>query len=159
VHLALFPELDEIAAKDTAVLEEWQNLLFIRDGVLKSLEQARKEKRIGKALEASIKLVGNSSNLGVLEKYEGSLKELFNVSQVILASAHIQGESVHEAPDEGLDLWLVETADGIKCERCWNYRTDTAQFGPWSTVCGRCADALRQMPEFAPFEQAGSVNA
>ena len=36
-------------------------------------------------------------------------------------------------------------ADGTKCNRCWNYRTDTAQYGPWSNVCGRCAEALNQM--------------
>jgi isoleucyl-tRNA synthetase len=165
VHLALFWSPDSIAAKDANLLEEWRQLLSVREHVLKNIEEKRKDKQIGKALEAkvTIKLVGNSANLRVLEKYKDHLKELFNVSEVILASAHIQQESatgfsVREAPDEGLDLW-VEPANGTKCERCWNYRTDTAQFGPWSTVCGRCADALRHMPEFAAFEHAGSVNA
>jgi isoleucyl-tRNA synthetase len=84
------------------------------------------------------------------------LKELYNVSQVELTSNLPQS-----AGDDGVANITVNIspADGTKCERCWNYRTDTAQFGPWSTVCGRCADALRHMPEFAPLENAGSVNA
>ena len=36
-------------------------------------------------------------------------------------------------------------ADGIKCERCWNYRTDTDSYGPWPVVCGRCRNALDEM--------------
>ncbi len=166
VHLALFPDLDKLGARDEELLEDWKQLLFIREGVLRNIEEKRREKQIGKALEAkvSIKLVGISPNLRVLEDHKDSLKELFNVSQVDLSTFHVQKESsqkfsVHEGPDEGLDLYVIENAEGTKCERCWNYRTDTAQFGPWSNVCGRCADALRHMPEFAPFENAGSVNA
>jgi isoleucyl-tRNA synthetase len=160
VHLALFPNLGLVASKDDEVLEDWERLLSIREYVLKRIEEKRKEKKIGKALEAkvSIEFVGTSKNLELLKNYKDSLKELFNVSAVAFSSGYVQREqsgalSVHEAPAEGLDLFVyVDPADGIKCERCWNYRTDTAQFGPWSTVCGRCAGQLRQMPEFAPWE-------
>jgi isoleucyl-tRNA synthetase len=170
VHLALFTK-PEISPNEEKLLEDWKQLLFIRESVLKNIEERRKEKQIGKALEAkvSIKLVGTSPNLRVLENYEDSLKELFNVSQVTLSTVHVQRESsnefsVYEGPDEGLDLYVIGTADGTKCERCWNYYADDGpnhvrQFGPWSNVCGRCANTLRQMPEFAPFENAGSVNA
>jgi isoleucyl-tRNA synthetase len=157
VHLASFPKPEEIATKDESLLEDWEQLLFIREHVLKNLEEKRKEKIVGKALEAkvTIKLVGTSPNLKVLEKYKDDLKELFNVSQVELATAHIEQESptqfsVHEAPEEGLDLYLIFPADGTKCERCWNYYPDDGplhvrQYGPWPKVCGRCTDALDHM--------------
>ncbi|MBW4027337.1 MAG: isoleucine--tRNA ligase [Acidobacteria bacterium] len=130
VHIALFPKPEELAPKDTTA--DWQRLLVIRDEALKSLEEARKDKRIGKALEAKVRISAESDALALLTKYEGALKELLNVSQVELM---------------GGDSLVVETlpADGTKCERCWNYRTDVAQFGPWSTVCGRCAEALTAM--------------
>ena len=100
-------------------------------------------------------MVGTSANINILERYKSSLKELFNVSQVILASHHVERESsqkflVHEAPEDGLDMYTIEPADGTKCERCWNYYADNSPdrvqpFGPWPKVCGRCATALEQM--------------
>ena len=133
VHLAEFPEPEEIAAKDEALLSDWKALLEIRDEALKKLEIERKAGRIGKALEAKIILSAGGENLAILRRYADSLKELLNVSQVELAEGG--GElSATTLP-----------ADGSKCNRCWNYRTDTAQYGPWSNVCGRCAEALNRM--------------
>ena len=161
VHLALFPELDEIAVKNDALLAEWRDLLLVREIVLQALERERKEKRIGKSLEAKVSITAWGEDLNRLQRYETSLKEVLNVSHVEFSPLARQ-----ETQDRGVNLVSVKTfpADGTKCERCWNYYADDGpqhvrQFGPWSTVCGRCADALRHMPEFAPFENAGSVNA
>ena len=157
VHLELFPAPDEITpGPDPALLADWEQLLFIREEVLRSIEEKRREKQIGKALEAkvTIKLAGTSANLPILKKYHSSLKELFNVSQVTLDTMHIErispGQvSVSEPPEKDLDFH-IESADGSKCERCWNYYpSDSADrvqpFGDWPNVCGRCANALRQM--------------
>ncbi|MDE3147945.1 MAG: isoleucine--tRNA ligase, partial [Acidobacteriota bacterium] len=55
VHLALFPKPEEIFSGDPApVLEEWKQLLQIRDTTLNALEHARQEKHIGKGLEADL---------------------------------------------------------------------------------------------------------
>jgi len=157
VHLAEFLRPEEIVAKIDEVLEnEWEYLLHVRDLVLKEIEEKRKVKQIGKALEAkvSIQFVGTSQNLAVLQKYQGApLEELFNVSQVSLSPARFERESgnivVHEAPEEGIDLY-VDVADGQKCERCWRYYADDGplhvrHYGNWSNVCGRCAKTLRLM--------------
>ncbi|MFZ0663810.1 MAG: isoleucine--tRNA ligase [Acidobacteriaceae bacterium] len=156
VHLALFPNADEIVAKDDALLEEWADLLYIRSILFRYLESARKNKEIGKALEAKVTLeiVRTSKHLAVLQKYSGStLEELFNVSQVSWSPARFERDSenilVRQVPEEGLNLY-VEIADGQKCERCWRYYADDGpqhvrQYGPWANVCGRCAEALDQM--------------
>ncbi|HTV04233.1 MAG TPA: class I tRNA ligase family protein, partial [Acidobacteriaceae bacterium] len=154
VHLAEFPKASDIAKKDEALLADWIALLEIRDEVLKKLEVERKAGNIGKALEAQVKIVGTSENLGALSKYAAGLKELFNVSQVKLETMHLESISptqvrVSEAPDDSL-LAYVFPADGTKCERCWNYYADDGpqhvrQYGPWANVCGRCSDALDQM--------------
>ncbi|HEU4981978.1 MAG TPA: isoleucine--tRNA ligase [Acidobacteriaceae bacterium] len=132
VHLAEFPEPEEITAKDEGLLSDWKALLEIRDEALKKLEIERKAGRIGKALEAKIILSAGGENLAILRRYADSLKELLNVSQVELA----EGDELSAS---------TLPADGQKCNRCWNYRTDTAQYGPWYNVCGRCAEALNQM--------------
>ncbi len=147
VHLALFPRPDELAASDAALVEDWRRLLQIRDGVLLALEADRKAGRIGKGLEAKVVLSASSPDDVLLEKYQNSLKELFNVSQVTVRS--LPGQS---SVDGTIADPIVETtaAEGHKCDRCWNYYPDDSpqhvrDFGPWKNVCGRCANALRQM--------------
>jgi isoleucyl-tRNA synthetase len=132
VHLAEFLRPEEIAGEDKALLANWAALLRVRDEVLKSLEEARKDKRIGKALEAKVRIEADADTDALLKRYLSGLKELLNVSEVELAFGDELG--VTTLP-----------ADGVKCERCWNYRTDTALYGDWPVVCGRCREALDLM--------------
>jgi isoleucyl-tRNA synthetase len=154
VHLALFPASDTLGAADTEIIADFRNLLTIRDKVLVDLEAERKAGKIGKSLEALVEFVGPPAVLSTLKKYEGTLKELLNVSQVRLETSHIEKTSTgafHVSPAEESELRAyVALAQGTKCERCWNYYADDGplhvrQFGPWPNVCGRCAGALRQM--------------
>ncbi|HEX6496042.1 MAG TPA: isoleucine--tRNA ligase [Acidobacteriaceae bacterium] len=135
VHTTLFPAADELApAGQEALLADWAQLLSIRDVALSSLEEARKQKRIGKALEAKLILELPAGSLKTAQRYESSLKELLNVSQVKLVSS--SGDEVRAT---------TAAADGAKCARCWNYRTDIGVDSRWSTVCGRCASALNEI--------------
>ena len=132
VHFSLFPAADSVApASSGTIAEDWRNLLLVREEAMKSLEEARKTKQIGKALEAKLRIFTSSDSADLLSKYKASLKELLNVSQV---------EVVTGVPR--IDTVL---ADGTKCNRCWNYRLDTADYGPWIDICGRCAEALDAM--------------
>ncbi|HVC91051.1 MAG TPA: isoleucine--tRNA ligase [Acidobacteriaceae bacterium] len=136
VHLALFPRPQDLAPPSaTELLPDWKQLLGVRDDVLKSLEEARKEKRIGKALEAKVRLEVPAGLAPLIEKYQSSLKELFNVSQVELTPAPEQN---------GSSTLRVTTlpADGTKCERCWNYSVHVGESKKWPTVCERCVAAL-----------------
>ncbi len=136
VHLALFPRPEDLAPLDAAgLLSEWAQLLSVRSDVLRSLEEARKEKRIGKALEAKVRLVVPATLETLLKKYQSSLKELFNVSQVELATAtNANGSSAVQV--------TTLPADGTKCERCWNYSVHVGENQQWPTVCDRCVAAL-----------------
>ncbi len=142
IHTTLFPTADELApAGQEALLSDWAQLLSIRDVALSSLEEARKEKRIGKALEAKLILELPTEPLKILRRYEPSLKELLNVSQVELVSS--AGDEIRAT---------TAAADGAKCARCWNYRTDVGVDPRWSTVCGRCAGALDEIA-FPPLDE------
>ncbi len=132
VHLALFPRPEQLApANATEILGDWAQLMSVRSEVLKSLEEARKEKRIGKALEAKVRLEIPSELEPLLRKYEFSLKEFFNVSQVELSAEASNALGVTTLP-----------ADGTKCERCWNYSVHVGENQQWPTVCDRCVAAL-----------------
>ncbi|MGH9616526.1 MAG: isoleucine--tRNA ligase [Acidobacteriaceae bacterium] len=136
VHLALFPRPQDLAPESASeLLADWKQLLAVRDEVLKSLEEARKEKRIGKALEAKVRLEVPTGLSPLLEKYGSSLKELFNVSQV---------ETTPAPERDGAGTLKVMTlpADGKKCERCWNYSVHVGENHKWLTVCERCVKAL-----------------
>jgi isoleucyl-tRNA synthetase len=110
----------------------------VREDVLKSLEEARREKFIGAPLEARVRLTANSDIYPLLEEYAGELPGLFIVSQVNVAPASAcDGLS----PEIGIK---IERADGSKCERCWKYTTDTGSDPQFPTICAACADAVKE---------------
>ncbi len=45
-------------------------------------------------------------------------------------------------------------ASGAKCARCWNFMPDTADYGIWQNVCGRCRNALHEMGIAPPEPEA-----
>jgi isoleucyl-tRNA synthetase len=160
VHLAMFPAVDELGTADPQLTVDWQRLLGIRDKVLIALEAERKAGRIGKALESMVRIeyhtfagkpVGDGA---LLLRYEPALKELLNVSSVKLINVGEHKAGAVPIGDTGSLSQLINlevvAAEGHKCDRCWNYYADDSplhvrQFGLWANVCGRCADALRQM--------------
>ena len=148
VHLALFPRPQDLAPASAADLfADWKQLLGVRDEVLKSLEEARKEKRIGKALEAKVRLQVPAGIDPLLRKYAASLKELFNVSQVeLITAAEPNGSG-------GLQVTTLP-ADGAKCERCWNYSVHVGESLKWPTVCERCVAALEAIGAPASVSEA-----
>jgi len=133
VHLALFPNLEEIFSEDpTPLLEEWKQIFALRDAAMLKLEDARKDKRIGKGLEAELEIKAAGDLLAILRKYDSSLKEILNVSKVVLV----------EDPSNTV---VALPASGHKCARCWNFMPSVASYGAWENVCPRCTSALEEM--------------
>jgi len=133
VHLALFPAPEEIYPEEPATLiEEWKQIFGARDMVLLALETARQEKRIGKGLEADVEIHASGYALEILRRYEGSLKEILNVSNVRVFEA-LRPQAV------------ALPASGHKCARCWNFMPEVSNYGVWENVCTRCHGALTAM--------------
>jgi isoleucyl-tRNA synthetase len=93
---------------------------------------------IGGGLEAQVKLAAPDALYATLRKFEEQLRYLFIVSQVSLERAASQNG------DTGLKV-LVAKADGLKCERCWNYSTRVGEDAAYPTVCERCAPVLHEL--------------
>jgi isoleucyl-tRNA synthetase len=165
IHTALFPKRDDLAVvTETDRLEsDFYFLLRIRDLVLRKLEIDRQEKKIGKSLEAKVQITVRTEFLAaILDRHKAALKELYNTSKVdviedflkIDPEAYQHFFASGPISDEDFATILQVTtlpADGSKCARCWNYRTDVGVDPRWSTVCGRCAGALDEIG-FPPLD-------
>ncbi|MGH8632140.1 MAG: isoleucine--tRNA ligase, partial [Burkholderiales bacterium] len=141
VHLADLPRGEELTQGITAAhveqLQPWARLIQVRSEVLKALETARNEKRIGSSLEARVRLEAAGDTAALLERYRAHLPMLFIVSQVELGSP--------AASKDGAVGVQVDRAAGQKCERCWNYSLQVGENREYPTLCERCVAALREM--------------
>jgi len=143
VHLALFPSKVEILGDDSGAScdeksgQDWVTLRSVRDEVLKKLEEARNNKLIGTGLEAQVNVAAADPIYSVLSRNAEQLRYLFIVSAVTLAQASGNGTgSVHVE---------VKKADGLKCERCWNYSTHVGEDKKYPTVCERCSAVVKEL--------------
>jgi isoleucyl-tRNA synthetase len=142
VHLALFPSAVEVlgegvATEDPGQRQDWSTLLAIREEVLKALDTARNEKLIGKPLEAQLMIAAADPSYSLLARYKEQLRYLFIVSAVTLTQTAGNGT--------GSVRVEVKKADGLKCERCWNYSTRVGEDKTYPTVCERCSAVLKEV--------------
>jgi isoleucyl-tRNA synthetase len=128
IHLALFPKAGELAVGGVAATAQWDELVALREPVMKQLEEARQQKVIGSGLEARLVLTASGAKFAVLMGHESELAALFIVSQVELAEGDFAVE--------------VHKADGTKCDRCWKFTKDVGSSAEYPTVCANCASAL-----------------
>lgn len=141
VHLTQFPAYDPVWM-DEELEQRWQDLLILRGEVTRALEQARRSQLIGNALEARVILQPPEGLRSLTESYRDLLPTLFIVSQVDIQSGSppLEGFTGTEVP--GL-IVRVERAEGKKCERCWNFRTEVGEFPDHPTLCSRCHQVLQ----------------
>ena len=116
-------------ALDEAAMARWDRLIAVRDAVNGALEAARAEKKIGKALEAKVKLTVPAEDAFLAEMDAETLADLLIVSQ---AEASVGG---------GLSV-SVEGAEGAKCERCWKQSPAVGSDPAHPTLCPRCAGVI-----------------
>jgi isoleucyl-tRNA synthetase len=110
--------------------ELWTWILELRSRVNEKLEEARREKKIGKALEAFVEITSKRAG-DVLPGY--ALEELFIVSKVVLKPT--DGEetiTVTRAEDHGMK----------KCIRCWKYWDHVGSHAEHPELCERCTKVV-----------------
>jgi isoleucyl-tRNA synthetase len=115
------------------IADDFRKIYSLRNDILKSLEEERSGGKIGSSLEAKLALTLGSELYPVFDKYLKDLPSLFIVSQLELKEA------------EG-DSYKIEVlaADGEKCSRCWNYRTDVGKDKEHPSICMRCVGAVKE---------------
>ncbi len=120
-------------------VKEWEYLFEARKIWLPMLEQKRRDKIIGKSLDAKIRPVAQlMPELAKSQKLQDTFKELLNVSQLEILS--YEGN-----PESNFADKVVVRADGQKCERCWHWETDIGQNAAHPTICARCTKAVLEL--------------
>ncbi len=142
VHLTVFPSAKEFQGSlNENQLAAWERLLGVRGQVLQALEKARNDKLVAGSLEAKVVLEASGALRELLEKRRADLPALFIVSQVEIQPA---GTTDGNNGGELLSVRVV-SADGAKCERCWNFSTAVGTFAEYPTLCDRCAPVVTEL--------------
>lgn len=126
-------------AEDEALNDAyWAELLKVRGEVNKVIEQARADKRIGGALEATVTLYADPELAAKLQALGNELRFVLLTSGAQVADYALANDEAQQSELlKGLKIALHK-AEGKKCQRCWHYTTDVGQNPEHAEVCGRC---------------------
>ena len=134
----------EAYALDAEAMARWDTLIALRSDVNGVLEQARADKRIGKALEAHVALCARDEEAAkALETVKDmDLTALLLVSDVILTDDDPDAANVTGSGTAFPGLRIeVRNAEGVKCPRCWMHSTKANADG----LCPRCAAVMAEL--------------
>lgn len=143
VHLAEFPVVRQ-EWKNKELARTWETILSVRGEVLRVIETARAEKRVGHSLDASVTLSTDESLFDLLSPFAEDLKTFFITSKVILTQdEQIEGATGSEQIPE-LSIFVEPASDG-KCERCWVRDPTVGRDDRHPAICNRCLTALEEI--------------
>lgn len=140
VQLCDWPEFD-IAGVDAGLDKKWSALMDFRNEVMKPLETARKDKKIGNSLDAKVTLylgAGLDDIKAALGDMDMAPEDFFIVSQLVLddvANAPVDAEKSDTYENLAIK---IDQATGHKCARCWKYSDTVGDDG----LCERCTSVL-----------------
>ncbi len=128
------PDYDPKLVLSEDEAKRWEDLLGVRDVVLKALEDAKDQ--VKKNQDAEVTLTLDAETFAAREKgaflfgfNEADLATLFIVSKVAVE----QGGAVSAA---------VKLSEAPKCPRCWNHDALIGTAGHHAELCDRCAKVL-----------------
>ncbi len=130
VFISEIQNLSKGVLVDHQLLAKWEKLTWLRQKVLKEIEEKRENNFIGSSLQAHIILSAKGQDLTFYQDNKQILTEIFIVSGLTLKEGDFKIE--------------VEKAKGEKCTRCWNWRNDIDKDKNFPQVCLRCVQALKE---------------
>ena len=120
----------------TALRAKWENVIALRDEVLKALEEARNAKTIGKSLEAKVTVYADSDEAAILTSEGMNFAELCIVSDFVTVDKA-------QAPAEALatgKLAIVVTKLKVRNVALRQFLRTVGESEAHPTLCKRCAD-------------------
>lgn len=136
IVLNAMPKVNSAWAFAEEASSKWDKLIALRDDVNKALEEARKNKVIGKPLEAWVTVYADDETAALLETVPADeLAALCIVSKLRVIRGNGDGMQGENLPVQ----IAIERASGDKCERCWMYVDSIGQDSKHPTLCARCA--------------------
>ncbi len=140
--------LNELPAYNEAysfksVEDKYEAMFAYRDDVMKALEIARADKKIGKSLDAHVVIYGSADNEAMkhFAEFENELAEIFMTSGAVLSNENAP-EGAFTETEHGIGV-LVSSAKGEKCVRCWISTEAPEHDEDGQALCERCAKVLK----------------
>lgn len=127
IHLETFPQPRTISTPENFETR-WTEIQELRTKVNEQLEPLRKDKIIGKSLEACIQVKSS-----LLTREDSEL-----LSEICMVS-HSEIKTESGASPEVLS---VEKSSNEKCTRCWRHLPDLGSDTSHPELCPRCTDAV-----------------
>ncbi len=138
VFLLDIPEVNEKFVNQE-IEKKFEEIIKIRDVVLKSLEDERKKGVIGNSLEAKIVLYTNvDEKKKFLKGNHQNLLDTFLVSQLEIAESSVGG---NKDESENLEVKVLP-ASGKKCVRCWMWSDTVGKEPAHQEICLKCVKNL-----------------
>jgi len=122
-------------------MEDWTQVMAVREEVNKVLEGKRAAKELGAGLEAHITLYAQGDLYTCLEKLQSELRFVFITSAAVVVAFE---NAPMTAIETGLPTLKIsaEKLESPKCQRCWHRRDDVDTSSKYPGVCGRCVENL-----------------
>jgi len=133
IHIQGLPNPLNVSPQEN-LRSKWQQYLLVRSRVNEKLEEARREKKIGKSLEAYVEISSRLFSSDAYQKTNSSeLEELFIVSKVVIKPT--EGE-------ESITVTRAEEHGMKKCVRCWKYWDHVGSHAEHPELCDRCTKVV-----------------
>lgn len=130
--------------------EFWTEIQAVRGAVNKLLEDARKEKTIGGALQAEVTLFADDALAAKINKLEDELRFVLLTSAAKVKPLGEKTDAAQATDIEGLFV-EVAAAEGEKCDRCWHHTPDVGKIEGHEKICGRCVSNVDGEGEVRKF--------
>ncbi|WP_447059596.1 isoleucine--tRNA ligase [Vibrio alginolyticus] len=130
--------------------EFWSEIQAVRGAVNKLLEDARKEKTIGGALQAEVTLFADDALAAKINKLEDELRFVLLTSSAKVKPLGEKTDAAQATDIEGLFV-EVAAAEGEKCDRCWHHTPDVGTIEGHEKICGRCVSNVEGEGEVRKF--------
>ncbi len=136
-------DMPDAVEKDNyeALTAKWAKIMTVRNVVLKSLEEARTAKVIGKSLEARATVYADAETKAILSE------EAIDFSQLMIVSEFVVGDLADATPEcvktETVAVAVVK-AEGEKCDRCWTVDSTVGHNANHPDLCERCATVVEE---------------
>ncbi|WP_339387122.1 isoleucine--tRNA ligase [Vibrio caribbeanicus] len=128
----------------------WSDIQSVRSAVNKLLEDARKDKTIGSALQAEVTLYAEDALVQKLLKLEDELRFVLLTSAASVKAIGEKTETAQQTDIEGLFV-EVSPVGGEKCDRCWHHTSDVGTIDGHEKICGRCVSNVEGEGETRKF--------
>jgi isoleucyl-tRNA synthetase len=148
IHLVEWPEANPTFSQDDLpegvrdIEEALSPVMQLIPEVAKLLEEKRGQGQIGSSFDAQIKLLtSNEERYKFLGSLKDDLCEIFKVSQVEILKQEGGLDAVKSVAVSDIAI-KAGKAEGQKCARCWNYKTNVGIAEKHPSLCGDCLEAI-----------------